>query len=79
MLNDETVGLAALNLLRHKMLVQVQQNKFPSLDILDVNEVLLVAGLPLIVPDEVNAKEVQVIKTSKDDVPLDLGVGEIIF
>lgn len=52
---------AALELLRFKALVDVAGNNAPLLDIKDINEVLVTAGLPVIVPDEVNKKELEVI------------------
>lgn len=60
---ESNVKLAALKLLRHKMLEQMASNKYPSLDAKDINEVLVVAGLPVIIPSEINKKEVEVIKT----------------
>ncbi len=64
---ETNVKLAALKLLRHKMLVKMASNKYPSLDAEDINEVLVVAGLPVIVPEEINFKEVNVIKVEKED------------
>lgn len=64
---ETNVRLAALKLLRHKMLVQMASNKYPSLNAEDINEVLVVAGLPVIVPDKINFKEVNVIKVEKED------------
>lgn len=52
---------AALELLRFKALVEVGGNNTPLLDIKDINEVLVTAGLPVIIPDEVNKKELEVI------------------
>ena len=57
---------AALLLLRHKMLVRIGKNansKYdldPELDINDVNEILIVAGLPVIMPDDVKKKVLNV-------------------
>jgi len=56
----------ALELVRHKALVNVAEGYNYVLDIEDVNECLVVAGLPLIVPGEINAKEVNIIKTEKE-------------
>lgn len=63
---ERNVNWAALKLLRHKMLVELGKCKYPSLDVDDINEVLVVAGLPVIVPDEIKAKEVDVIKVDKE-------------
>ena len=52
---------AALELMRFKALSDIAGDTLPLLDIKDVNEILLVAGLPVIVPDEVNKKELEVI------------------
>ena len=57
---ETNVKLAALNLLRFKMLTKIGAGSF-YLDEQDVNEVLTVAGLPVIVPGELNKKELEVI------------------
>ena len=56
---ETNVKLAALNLLRHKALMELA-NGCCLLNEKDINEVLLVAGLPVIVPDEINKKELEV-------------------
>lgn len=60
---ETNVKLAALNLMRFKAMREIANDKNPNyvLGIDDVNEILLVAGLPVIVPGEVNKKEVEVI------------------
>lgn len=64
---ETNVKGAALNVMRHKMLVQIGKGlSYPSLDIDDVNEILIVAGLPVIVPDEIKAPELDVIKVEKE-------------
>lgn len=63
---ETNVKHAALQLLRHKMLTQIATSNYPTLSPEDVNEVLLVAGLPVIVPNEINSKEVNVIKVEKE-------------
>ena len=66
---DENIQHAALKLLRFKMLMELEKDhgySEPSLDIEDVNEVLTVANLPVIVPSEVNAPEVNVIQVKED-------------
>ena len=57
---ETNVKLAALNLLRFKMLTKIGEGSF-YLNEQDVNEVLTVAGLPVIVPGELNKKELEVI------------------
>lgn len=58
---------AAIRLGRHKLLVQIAKGvKYPSLELEDFNEMLIVAGLPVIMPDEIKAKEVDVIKVDKE-------------
>ena len=52
---------AALELMRFKAVMDLAGNNAPILDIKDINEILITAGLPVIVPDEVNKKEVEVI------------------
>ena len=57
----------ALELIRHKVLVELSKGYSGMLNPEEVNEALVVAGLPLIVPGEDNSKEVNVIKTEKED------------
>lgn len=64
---ETNVKSAALKLLRHKALVRVSKGSIFLLEIEDVNEILTVAGLPLITPAEVNAPEVDVIKVEKEE------------
>ena len=64
---ETNVKAAALRLMRHKMLIQIGLNRtYPSLDIDDVNEILVVAGFPVIVPDEVLAPQVDVINVEQE-------------
>ena len=64
---ETNVKAAALKLMRHKMLIEVGKDRaFPSLDIDDVNEILVVAGFPVIVPDEVLAPQVDVINVEQE-------------
>lgn len=65
---ETNVKMAALNLLRHKMLIEVGRGStFPMLTLDDINEVLIVAGLPVITPNEVNAPELKIIKTKREE------------
>ena len=65
---ETNVKMAALKLLRHKMLVEMGKGRtFPSLEVEDVNEVLIVAGLPVVTPDELKAPEVEVINVEKEE------------
>ena len=69
---ETNVKAAALKLMRHKMLIEIGRGlSFPSLDLKDVNEILLVAGLPVIMPDETKAPEVDVIKVDKEEPTID--------
>ena len=69
---ETNVKAAALKLMRHKMLIEIGRGlSFPSLDLKDVNEILLVAGLPVIMPDETKAPEVDVIKVDKEKPTID--------
>jgi hypothetical protein len=61
---ETNVEMADLKLLRFKALSEM--SKGGSLDewvlsIKDVNEILCVAGMPVIMPEELNKKEVEVI------------------
>lgn len=59
---------AALELMRHKMLVDMASDKkYPSLNNDDINEILIVAGMPVIVPNEVNIPELDIINIKKED------------
>lgn len=65
LINDFSRASVALELMRHKALCDVHKGYTPSLGIMDINEILTVAGAPLIVPEEVNSKEVKVIKAEE--------------
>lgn len=58
---------AALELARHKMLMKMAKGYSFGLNEEDINEVMIVAGLPLLTPDELNAPELDVIKVNKED------------
>jgi hypothetical protein len=61
---------AALELLRYKMLKAIEKNKSnyaTELKVEELNDILLVGGLPIVVPDEVKVKEVDVIAFNKED------------
>lgn len=65
---------AALELMRFKVLKEVAEgSRYPGLTIADVNEILTVAGMPVIIPEEVNAPELKVIKPEREIDPLDFG------
>lgn len=63
-----TRNQTALELLRFKALKELTESSNHQwvIRLEDVNEVFLVAGMPLIVPDEMNAKEINVIKFDKE-------------
>lgn len=58
---------AAIELARHKMLMQMAKGYSFGLNEEDINEVMIVAGLPLLTPDELNAPELDVIKFDKKE------------
>lgn len=61
---ETNVKLAALNLLRYKMLKSIEKNEgryTPDIDVEELNDVLIVAGLPVVTPAEVKAKEIDVL------------------
>ena len=67
---NEIRGRAALELLRYKMLKAIEKNKSnyaTELKVEELNDILLVGGLPVVVPDEVKVKEVDVIAFNKED------------
>lgn len=58
---QQTRMQAAIELLAHKALMQMAENKSTcQLDENDVNEILTVAGAGVIVPESLNAKELEV-------------------
>lgn len=61
-------AVIATELMRLKILMQIGKgSSYPALDLDDVNEILCVAGLPAITPNEVNVPELKVIKTKRED------------
>lgn len=59
---------AALELMRHKMLVEMASGKnYPGLNNDDINEILIVAGMPIIVPNEINIPELDIINIKKEE------------
>lgn len=64
---ETNVKMAALKLLRHKALVNLAEGRTSMCYIEDVNEIMIVAGLPVIAPEELQAKEVDVIKVEKEE------------
>lgn len=64
---ENNVRHAAIKLMRHKMLAQIAEGiSQPELSIEDVNEILLVAGFPVIMPDEIHAKDLKVIRVERE-------------
>ena len=66
-------AIIAMELMRHKALINIAKRKYEILSEQDVNECLLVAGLPLIVPGEVEAPEVKVININNEEEADDYG------
>lgn len=67
---ENNVKMAALKLMRFKAMREMgRNNKYSdyALTIDDVNEILTVAGLPVIVPGELEAKELKVIIGNKKE------------
>lgn len=67
---ENNVKMAALKLMRFKAMREMERdNKYSdyALTIDDVNEILTVAGLPVIVPGELEAKELKVIIGNKKE------------
>lgn len=61
---------AALELLRYRMLKAIENNQTtyaPEIKVEELNDILLVGGLPVVVPEEVNAKELDVIQVKKEE------------
>lgn len=67
---ENNVKLAALRLMRFKALREigkVYKTDEWVLRLQDVNEILTVAGLPVIVPEELKTPEIDVIKVNRED------------
>ena len=60
-------AIVALELARHIALMKVAQNRTYMLDVEEFNNIMVVAGMPLLMPEEVNIKEIDVIKVDKVD------------
>ncbi len=61
---ETNIAHSGLKLMRYKILVEVTKGmKYPSLSLDDVNEILVVANLPVVIPDEINVPELDIIKT----------------
>ena len=56
----------ALELARHMMMVKVASGRHPYLDDEELNELFVVAGLPLLEPGELE-QEVELINIKKED------------
>ena len=48
---------SAIELARYKMKREIEKTKYPSLSLEDVNEIMLVAGLPFISANEMDVLE----------------------
>ena len=64
---ETNVKMAALKLMRFKTLCEMSESASDwVLKLRDVNEILTVAGLPVIIPNEIEVPEVDIIKTNKE-------------
>ena len=59
-------AIVALELARHIALMKVAQNRTYMLDVEEFNNIMVVAGMPLLTPAEVNAKEIDVIPVDQE-------------
>ena len=64
-------AIVALELARHIALMKLAQNRTYVMDFEEFNNIMVVAGMPLIIPEEVNEKEIDVIKVDKVDEEVD--------
>ena len=60
-------AIVALELARHIALMKLAQNRTYVMNFEEFNNIMVVAGMPLIIPEEVNEKEIDVIKVDKVD------------
>ncbi len=68
---ETNVQMAALKLLRFKMLKAVEKAKGkgfdPSIHVEALNEILLVGGMEVVTPAETEVKEIDVIQVNKEE------------
>lgn len=68
---ETNVQMAALKLLRFKMLKAIEEAKGrtfdPTIHVEELNEVLYVAGVELVIPAETEVKEIDVIQVNKEE------------
>lgn len=64
---SEIRSRAALDLLAHKMIKKMKKNENYGLDYEEINEILLVADLPLLVPEQIQNKELKVIEINTEE------------
>ena len=68
---ETNVQMAALKLLRFKMLKAIEEAKGkdfdPSIHVEELNEILLVGGMEVVTPAETEVKEIDVIQVNKEE------------
>lgn len=60
-------AVVALELARFIALERLAKDRTYMIDIEDFNKIMIVAGMPLLMPEEVNAKEIDVIPVDQED------------
>lgn len=67
---ENNVQWAALKLLRFKMLKAIEEGKKsnfkPEIPVEELNDILIVAGFEVVVPEETKVKEIDVIKIEEE-------------
>ena len=60
-------AIVALELARHIALMKLAEKRTYVMDFEEFNNIMVVAGMPLLTPAEVNAKEIDVIPVDQED------------
>ena len=63
----EQRATVALELARFIALERLAKDRNYLIDLEDFNKIMVVAGMPLLTPEEVNAKEIDVIQFNQED------------
>ena len=59
-------AIVALELARHIALMKLAEKRTYVMDFEEFNNIMVVAGMPLVVPEEIHKKEIDVIKVNEE-------------
>ena len=60
-------AIVALELARHIALMKLAEKRTYVMDFEEFNNIMVVAGMPFIIPEEVDTKEIDVIPVNQED------------